>query len=245
MEKALSIRRQLYGNEHEEIAISYSNIGTLFNDADNINKALESYVKAMSIRKKLYNGDTIQHSIATLYNNMGRLYRLKKDFDRALDCYKHVLDIKHALLPGNFHRSIARCHNNIAVTYIDKKDSDTSLRHLQKALEISDSIYGRRHELTAIILFNMGNSYIENKAFPEATKAFSQALDVFTTLEKINNFSQQYSINQTKCCIGIGESYYKMGDYLKAKEFYRKAKDFDYKKQYTDRINKKLQIIQN
>lgn len=243
MEKALNFRLQLFGPEHIVIANSFSNIGTLYNDQDKTDKALILYKNALYIRKKYYNNDTIQHSIATLYNNMGIAYRQKKEHDKALFCYHQVLNIKRELLLGKFHRSIARCYYNIACVYYDKKKYDFAIANYNESLSICDSVYGHQNDLTAEILLYLGDSYRMKKEYSKATRALEQSLQIFVELQKINRSNKLFEKELRNCCLSLGYTFLKEGEYANAEKYYQKAKLYDSNNEYIELIERNIKKI--
>ena len=53
-EKALIIRKKIFGEEHADVAASYNNLGSFYQDLGQYNKAKEYYKKALIIRKKIF-----------------------------------------------------------------------------------------------------------------------------------------------------------------------------------------------
>ena len=59
-EKALIIRKEIYGQKHGDVAASYNNLGIVYRDLGQYSEAKEYFEKALIIRKEIY-GD--QHAL--------------------------------------------------------------------------------------------------------------------------------------------------------------------------------------
>ena len=53
-EKALTIRKRIYGGEHPEVATSYCNLAVDYRNLGQHKKAKECDEKALTIRKRIY-----------------------------------------------------------------------------------------------------------------------------------------------------------------------------------------------
>jgi tetratricopeptide (TPR) repeat protein len=72
---------KLWDNEEVELAQVYNALGFAYADLGRLNKAIESFRKALSLQP----GYTIA------YNNLGDVYERMSDFRSALGCYKETL----------------------------------------------------------------------------------------------------------------------------------------------------------
>lgn len=100
-EKALEIRRKVYGEQHGDTATSYNNLGTVYSDLGQHSLAKQQHEKALEIERKVYgeqHGDT-----ATSYYNLGTVYgalnqhaAAKEFFLKALNIYQNIYDEQHA-----------------------------------------------------------------------------------------------------------------------------------------------------
>ena len=53
-EKALIIRKEIYGQHHGDVAASYNNLGNVYIFLGQYNEAKENYEKALIIGKEIY-----------------------------------------------------------------------------------------------------------------------------------------------------------------------------------------------
>ena len=94
-EKSLVFQKEIYGEQHGEVAASYNNLGTVYRDLGQYNQAEEYYGKSLAISKELYgehHGD-----VATSYNNLGTVYSDLGQYNQAEDYNEKSLAIRKEL----------------------------------------------------------------------------------------------------------------------------------------------------
>ncbi|CAF1252610.1 unnamed protein product [Didymodactylos carnosus] len=95
-------------------ALALNNLGTVYKNQGDYEKALKSYEKSLEIY--LVSLPPNHPDIATTYNNVGLVYDNQGDYEKALKSYETSLKIRLISLPPN-HPDIARTYNNIGVVY--------------------------------------------------------------------------------------------------------------------------------
>ena len=79
----MKTQESVLGNEHPDIATSFNNIGEVYMEQGDSNKALVYYFKALSIKKKVLG---INHpEIANTLNNIGLAYKKLGNYANALE----------------------------------------------------------------------------------------------------------------------------------------------------------------
>ena len=71
-EKALTIRKKILGEDHADVATSYSNLALVYNRLGQYNQAKDLHEKALTIRKKIFGED--HANLASSYNNLALVY---------------------------------------------------------------------------------------------------------------------------------------------------------------------------
>ena len=66
-EKALTIRKKIFGEDHANVATSYNNLASVYNRLGKYNQAKELHEKALTIHKKIFGED---------HANVGESYRI-------------------------------------------------------------------------------------------------------------------------------------------------------------------------
>ncbi len=81
-ERALSIRKELLGDDHPETASTYNNMASVYEKQGKYENALEYYSKARAVRENALGSD--HPDTASTYNNMGSLYYAMGDYSDAM-----------------------------------------------------------------------------------------------------------------------------------------------------------------
>ena len=176
--RQISFAEDLYGKEHEKTAISYNNIGSVYDDLDDYGKALEYYQKALAICEKLLG--TEHPDTATCYNNIGEMYRKQGDYDygKALEYLQKVLRIFEKAF-GSEHPNTATCYNNIGLVYDGKGDYGKALEYYQKVLEIKEKVLGTDHLSTANSYNNIGMMYVRQGYYDKALEYLKMTYQIW------------------------------------------------------------------
>lgn len=104
LRRALDIRRQLFGEEHDEVAQSMGSLALLYNASGDRAQAEELAVQALSIRRRLLGDGHLD--VAMCFNNLAYVLRDKGDHAAAEVAFRRALDIRRRLL-GSDHPDVA------------------------------------------------------------------------------------------------------------------------------------------
>ena len=201
-------------NDSIYIALSYNNIGSVYSNKGDYDKALEFFNKALAIWKaKLGEEHT---DVATSYNNIGSVYSDKGDYDKALEYYNKALAIWKAKL-GEEHTNVATSYNNMGLVYSDKEDYDKALEFYNKALTIRKAKLGEEHTDVATSYNNIGSVYSDKGDYDKALEFYNKALTIRKAKlgEEHTDVAMSYN--------NIGSIYYMKGDSDKALKYFDKA----------------------
>ena len=80
--RALQLRRQLLGDQHEDTANSHQNIGNCYFYLDDLEPAKTHYLKSLAIKTKLFGADSPK--LILLYNNIGNCYQRDQNHEKAV-----------------------------------------------------------------------------------------------------------------------------------------------------------------
>lgn len=138
--------------QNDTTADAYNNIGIVYQNLGDYDKALEYYFKALEITKDVL-GEK-HRDTAMSYNNIGAVYDDLGDYDKALEYGFKALEIKKDVL-GEKHPDTAGSYGNIGIIYAELGDYDKALEYLIKALEIFKEVLGESHPCTQQTLRNI------------------------------------------------------------------------------------------
>ena len=112
--RALAVAMAQEGENGENVATSYNNIGFVYSSQGDYVKALEMYLQSLKIRLAIF-GET-HPDVALSYNNIGYIHASQGDYVKALEMYQQSLKINLAIFVET-HPNVATSYNNIGVVY--------------------------------------------------------------------------------------------------------------------------------
>jgi len=213
LENALSIRRQLFGGMHPDIATSLNNLGILHKDNGNYLKAEELLIEALAINRYRY-GDEHQ-KVARSLGSLGWIYYKKYDQSKAEELCMESLAILRKIY-GEVHPDVANALNILGVLFEYKGDT-ISEEYYREAFEIRLKIYGEVHPDVAMSLNNVGVSLIRRGNYTEAEELFKKALEIDRKIFGDTNLDIALFLSN------LGWIYNKKDDYSKAEELYKES----------------------
>jgi tetratricopeptide (TPR) repeat protein len=213
-QKALEIRRVVWGEWHTDVADSYNNIAKANRAQSDYTRALEAHRKALEIRRAVL-GER-HPKVADSYNSIAVVYEDQGDYARALETHQKALEIRRAVL-GERHLDAAQSYNNIANVYSKQGDYARALETHQKALEIRRAALGERHLSVAGSYNNIAIIHGLKGDYAQALEGFQKALEIFRAV------SGELHLNVAGSYNNIANVYADQGDYTRALEGYQKA----------------------
>jgi CHAT domain-containing protein/Tfp pilus assembly protein PilF len=175
---ALQIRRDLFGEDREEVAASYNDLGLVY-AGSNGDKALEYYEKAMAVYEKIHGKD--HPKIAVASSNIGTMYRQLGLYGDAVNNFETALAIWKKIYPSG-HPNEAFVLVNLGLTYNKMGDRKAALGYFEKALDIYTKAYGQKHPSISFLLNQIGTIQLEQNNFDHALSSFQDAILANTTV---------------------------------------------------------------
>ena len=144
----MEIWEKQLGPDHPDVALGLNNLGLLYNNLGDYDKAEPLYKRALEIWEKQLGPDHPQ--VAIRLNNLGLLYNNLGDYDKAEPLLKRALEIGEKAL-GPDHPQVATGLNNLGLLYDDLGDYDKAEPLYERALEIDEKALGPDHPSTVTI----------------------------------------------------------------------------------------------
>jgi len=157
--KALNIDIEVLGEKHPDVAISYNNLGSMYNKIGEYEKASNFHNKALNIKIKVL-GEK-HPEIASSYDNLGDVYNKIGEYEKASSFHNKALNIKIEVL-GKKHPSIGHSYNNLGNVYNETGDYEKAISFYNKALNIWLEVLGEKHPSTAYSYNNLAAKYGRN-----------------------------------------------------------------------------------
>jgi tetratricopeptide (TPR) repeat protein len=176
IEKTLNIYIQVYGPEHQEVAIAYNNKAARLTALGRLDEALVAIDKALAIRIKLLGEDhhktiTSRSWKATILQDQGKLEEALVIFDEALQSRKRVL--------GEDHPDTVLATNYKAGCLRELKRLDKALPLYEQVIVISKRTLGENHPNMAAYINNKAQCLQEMGRPGEALPLYDQSIAIF------------------------------------------------------------------
>lgn len=164
-QKSLEIKKLI--RDSTGSAITLCNMGLIFSDQGNIEKALEFMYGSLQLSEQC----DFAEGIMNAYNSIGNTFYHQNEFAKSIDYYRKSLSLAYkfggpAELGGTF--------NNIAVSFQNLSQYDSSIYYYEKCAKLtheSNNFYG-----LAIVYDNIGCDFIHKKEFSKAHAALDSSL---------------------------------------------------------------------
>jgi len=167
-DRQLEIVRDL--NDQEDEGKALNNLGEIYQDQGNYDKALEYYNKSLQLRSD-------PSSIAITYNNIATVYSAKGDNNKAVEYYKKAIEF--AQKAGNYHGT-AHDMLNLGDTYIDLKNFSSAQYYLQKGLLMMQKLGNKYGEAYGYGYF--GKLYLAQNKKALSKEYFTKAYNLFKAI---------------------------------------------------------------
>ena len=213
-QEALEIRKKELGPNHVDVAMSYNNLGLVYNDTGDLEKAKEYYQLAVKIYKQQFGPNHV--NVATSYNNLGVVHRKTGDLEKAKEYHQLALEIEKEQL-GPKHVDVAGSYNYLGSVYRETGDLEKAKEYHQLALEIEKEQLGPKHVEVAASYNNLGLVHQKTGDFEKAKEYHQLALEIRQEQLGPNHTDVAASYNN------LGSVYWKTGDLEKAKEYHQLA----------------------
>jgi len=173
LQKALDLRRNLLGDEHEDIAASLDRAARTHELQGHYGDAEPLYQEALAMQKRLL-GD--EHpSVALSLNNLATLYYNQGRYGDAEPLLQDALAMQKRLL-GDEHPSVAQSLNNLATLYYNQGRYGEAEPLYQEALAMQKRLLGDEHPAVATSLNNLALLYKNQGRYGEAEPLYQEAL---------------------------------------------------------------------
>jgi non-specific serine/threonine protein kinase/serine/threonine-protein kinase len=164
---ALAARREMFGNEHLDVAESALNLGHLRRSQETYDVSENLFREALAIRRRLLGDEHL--AVAEALDAIGGLFWQLGETGAAGSYYHEALEIRRRLL-GDEHPEMAGSLNNLSLLYRDTGDYESSEKYMREALAIERELFGDEHPEVAGTLVNLA-TVLNAKGAYEAAEA--------------------------------------------------------------------------
>jgi serine/threonine protein kinase len=182
VEEALQIRRDLYGESHEEIARGLRSLAYVREDNQEMDESRTLFEDALFMRRALYDGD--HDSVAESLTDLGHSFVQIDDRESALRNFLEAYDLERRLHEGN-HLHIARALRNLSASTPVNGDPKASTPFRLGALELYRKL-GVDDIKVAVILHQQGHAEEALGNYEQAVERYEGALTAYRRAQAIN-----------------------------------------------------------
>ncbi len=169
---ALQIRKQLLGDQHEEVAASYNDLGLVYSQIEP-DKALEYYDMALPIYENIHGKEHAKIAIAN--TNMGALYLGLKLYGDAITNFETALDIWRKVYPQG-HPNEAIVLRFLGQTYVRMGNHGSAYQYFDQSLAKYKQNFGEKHPDIASTLNQVALLKLSDQQFEAALELTQEAI---------------------------------------------------------------------
>ncbi|CAF1000125.1 unnamed protein product [Didymodactylos carnosus] len=159
-------------DDHEDICEIYHQIGNAFYTKNEIDLALDMYIRAYHLRQQMLPENHLK--LGRSLNSIGSVYYRKGDFDQAFNYFNKALNIFHI----NNDNNTGTLTELIGLIFRRKKQYDSALECFKTTLEIRQKTFPKGHPRIAWCLGQIGLIYEEQFKYDQALDYYHSALKV-------------------------------------------------------------------
>jgi serine/threonine protein kinase/Tfp pilus assembly protein PilF len=176
LERSLSLKRKIFGEEHPEVAASLHTLAVLYDTQGKYQEAVSLFRQSLVIRESYFGKDHPEvakslNSIAVVYWNQGKYSEAEPLFQRSLAIKEKTL--------GPDDPEVGNTLTNLGVLYHLQGKFDEAEPLFKRALEISEKVLEEDHPDIAGSLNNLGSLYEDMGKREEAEPLYERALTIW------------------------------------------------------------------
>ena len=213
-EKAMMIRKKIFGEDHDHVATSYNNLAAVYDSLGEYNQAQELLEKALVILKKIFDED--HADTAKSYNQLASVHRSLGLYNQAKQLSKKALMIRKKNFDED-HADVASSYNNLASVYYSLGEYNQAKQLHEKALMILKKVFDEDHADVAASYNNLALVYNRMGEHSRAKKLHEKALTIIKNIFGENHAGVATIYNN------LASVYHSLGEYNQAKELNEKA----------------------
>jgi tetratricopeptide (TPR) repeat protein len=164
LNKAMDIKKGL--GDKEGTVVVLINLGYIYNQKGDYQKALDQYKLALDLSKELGN----KSFIASCYNNMGSAYQAMGMIEKFTECAFAAMKIREEM--GD-QTGLYYSYNNVASYYSDIGDNDKAIEYYEKGLVLARKM--KLNDALSRTLSNIANSLARKNEHEKARKYFKES----------------------------------------------------------------------
>jgi Tfp pilus assembly protein PilF len=214
LQLSLSIREDLFGDNHPNTAASLNLIGLLHQFQGDLAIAQPFFERALAIWEQTLGPD--HGETAAALNNLGNLLWRRGQYALAQPYFERSLEINLRVY-GLDHSAPARVLNNLGYLFLSQGQYANAQEYFERALAIREKVHPANHPSTAQTLNNLGDLFLAQKDFTRAHHYYTRSL----AMRQVVFGSHHVDIAESLRHLGHIQLAY--GDFAGAQQYYERA----------------------
>ena len=212
--KSLKMRREIFGNDHLDVAATLENIAILEWNKGNYAAAETHFKESLEIRLRLLGEES--EEAATSLNNLGVLYATQGELEKSEPFIRESLSLRRKLL-DNDHPDLAESINNLGNILYNMGNLDAAELLYRESLELDRKLLGDNHPDLAISLNNLAALLASKEDFEDAESLYKESLEMRRRLLGEKHPGVATVLNN------LGSLNIEKGDFISAEKYYRES----------------------
>ena len=213
-EKALMIRKMIFGEDHAVVGTSYNNLAEVYNRLGEYNQAQDLLERALVISKTIFDED--HADVATSYDNLASVYCNLGKYNQAKQLVKKALMIRKKIF-GEHQADTATSYNKLALVYHSLGKYNQAKQLHEKTLMIRKKIFDEDHDDVARSYENLASVHRSLGEYNQAKQLFDKALVIRKKIFGEDHADTATSYDQ------LASVYHSLGEYNQAKQLHEKT----------------------
>ena len=210
----LKIDRERWGENHPEVAIGYSNMGSVYEEQGEYEKAKELYEKSLRIHERVLGEG--HPDTASIYNNLGLVYAAQREYEKAEKLFEKSLRVYERIMGENHPYTATSC-SCLASVYREQGKYVKAEELHQKSLRIRERALGENHPDTANSYNSLALVYKEQGEYAKAQELYEKSLRIREKMLGENHPETAISYNN------LAVLYKNQSEYKDATTYYLRA----------------------
>ncbi len=174
--RVLSIDREIYGNNHPQVADDLINLGAIQFEWSHYKEAESFGRQALAIEQQFYGNDNPE--TASAMTILSRTLLIENKTTEALPMLRQALAIEEHVY-GKVHPRVATTLNDLGHAALSAGNLKEAEDDFKRMADICRAVYHGKHYYIGIALANLSSVYMREKSYEKAVRALNQALQMY------------------------------------------------------------------
>ena len=216
LSSVLELLLDTVGEYHALTANTYNLLGDWYLRDEQYEKAVESHMKALEIRKSILGVESM--STIGVYQSLANDSRAEGDTDAALEYLREAKEICEKVY-SRTNRFYADCCTQSAWVLLDAGKPDEAFAEAKKACDICDMQRGRLDHPCAVAYQALGVACLQQKKYADARKYLSRSDLLYEAVNLGNLYSEYIAMN----ALYMGDAFRKENDLSNCRKEYMRS----------------------